>query len=230
MRTILHAKSKYKDRAPIILTGENADSSFIGFESWLKLDLDNLKMSYPRHVLGIAKPIIDSLEMSFEEFSEYYLGLHQRKYKFLKRHSKDRDIKEAHAILSQLSSGLSWQKEYLFAGKYNKVTFVSPFYDFRMLGFAFGLPLSCKVKSGVTKYMLRKMLKKYADKNLSKTAFPHPARLWSLIPNGNIISDEMLRKTFYLHFKRRGKYCQLFFRIMFLTGLLRQISRIQKKL
>ncbi len=88
------------------------------------------------------------------------------------------------SVLSQLSAGVAQQNQWLPAqiALGGKVQLLSPFLDIEMIKFAISLPPALKFRDGITKYLLKAVLKTELGIQLPKKPSPNPSRVWTFVP------------------------------------------------
>jgi asparagine synthetase B (glutamine-hydrolysing) len=201
----------------LLLNGDQADTVFMGLDGYylgnLSRDEKLRRLTGWSDVSRTGTEILAAFGCSISECREW----------IAERIEADREMYEpwldvtSFTILQQLRgtvwAGVPWQICWLPAQRAaGGVQLVSPFFDIEMIRFALSLPIEFKHRDGITKPLLRDVLRRVAGIEVPRVASPNPVRWWTLIPHLNdaLQMDRRVRGLFlkrtaenYLHRGRR---------------------------
>ena len=180
------ARQIKKDGFKIVLSGEGADELFGGYYRYLLIYHDELLKKIPQ-----MKNYQFLINRYHGSMVERYIKIINRgdkeSEKFLKRYLKEFyvnskgsvdfmgivDFYTTMQILLQMADRLSFA---------NQIENRSPFLDHRIIEFAFSLDKKYKIKNYITKYLLRKVAKKFIPNEIvnrvDKRGFSAPINRW----------------------------------------------------
>jgi asparagine synthetase B (glutamine-hydrolysing) len=185
-----------------LATGDHADSLFLGFDRFFR-GFPNDAADFSRAIgsmdgsgklsRALPKPgvsqqpdrLIWAMGASDEEWIAWNEKIYSRDYEAM---SKWADAAPLDALLQldgQIWAGIGWQNIFLPATLAfdDRLEFVSPFYDIEMIRFALSLPVEYKFRNGVTKPLLRDILRRILGHSIVSRASPNPSRVWRLAPD-----------------------------------------------
>lgn len=184
-----------------VATGEHADILFLGLDGFFD-GLPRRSVGYLAAVKALSaeeklerlvpRPAVSAWERELLGA----LGLEEEAYRAWldARFAHDRSFLEPlvgraslpvlQQLLGQVWAGIPWQHlSWPVEQALDGIRFVSPFYDIEMVKFALALPDEHKFRDGLTKALLRDVLRGWPGwGTLPKRCLPSPARLWSLWP------------------------------------------------
>lgn len=172
----------------LLLNGDQADTVFMGLDGYyfgnLSRDEKLRRLTGWSDVSRNGAEILAAFGCSISECREW----------IVERSEADRAMYQpwldatSFAILQQLRgtvwAGVPWQICWLPAQRaVGGVQMVSPFFDIEMIRFALSLPIEFKHRDGITKPLLRDVLRRVAGIDVPRVASPNPVRWWTLIPH-----------------------------------------------
>ena len=198
-RLAKHAREK---GIKTLVTGDHADALFLGF--------DRFSRGFPQDPEGYAKvtgaldatgkidhlctkpallpdqaELLSVLGYSAKECIEWQEMLYAGDREQMGTFAERAPLATLQQLGGQIWAGISWQNIFLPVEQafHNEVEFISPFYDVEMVKFALSLPVEYKLRNGVTKVLLRRVLQRIMKIDIPKRASPDPSRIWSVMPS-----------------------------------------------
>ncbi|MCO5168029.1 MAG: asparagine synthase-related protein [Planctomycetes bacterium] len=169
--------------ARIAITGDHADSLFLGFDERAPLPPGWERFTTEEKLAAAFTRAVDR-----DEWREHAEGV---------------DLLTLRQLPGQRWAGIGWQFSFLPIERSTGLLFVSPFYDIAMIRLGLSLPAALKVPFPVTKPLLRTAGRRLLGRELVKRASPSPARLWAgLLPAMLPRLHRSLRPAFVREFGR----------------------------
>lgn len=202
-----------------LVTGDHADSLFLGFDSLFKglppttsgylaaveslSPADKLARLYPAQALDPRDiGLLEALNLSPDSCRQWLASLSATDRDQILPLADEYSLPVLQQLNGQRWAGISWQNIFLpvSLALNRTVEFVSPFYDIEMVRFALSLPLGLKYRDGETKPVLRDALAQATGIRAPKRASPNPSRIWSLYPDLRV--RRLLPRAILQHFDR----------------------------
>jgi len=190
------ARQALQGSTGVVVTGDHADSLFLGFqemhafmpdrpsEYWKK----EVKMSPSDRAMAVfpTPTLLETTRLwkiaglkSADLVQFLKRDIQSRRQKLLS-HAKNRDLPFLQQKVGQEGAGIPWQHNFLFVERaLPGVRFVSPFYDPKMIQFAMAMDSRCKAGEGVSKKVLRILVSEKLGETIHKKASPFPLRIWT---------------------------------------------------
>lgn len=187
-----------KGQRGVVVTGDHADSLFLGFEEmhrqmpnhpeeyWKKERRMSLAEKCARALPLAQKPDQPELEklggVQSVEVERFLRNTVAARRKELGKSPGGRDLPTLQQRAGQIRAGIPWQHNFLFVERaLPGVRFVSPFYDPKMIQFALAIKPEIKAGNGQPKSVVHFLVREKTGKTVSKRASPFPLRIWTLL-------------------------------------------------
>jgi asparagine synthetase B (glutamine-hydrolysing) len=193
------AERAHQAGAPTILTGDHAESFFLGLPHYFaglptsvadyvfatdRLSREEqLQRIHPRRrASGEEERLVEVLGLDTKAYRDWLDTTWEAGASFWQPYIGHMKFHTLQELRAHVWRGIPWQHNWLPVERaLNDVHFISPFFDIGMLKFGLSLPIENKIRDGQVKFIIHDLLRDWFGIEAPKRYSPNPLRWWTLM-------------------------------------------------